>query len=173
MGLKGPQKGATYRNRAKPRTVSASTPATTGGAPDLANPEKPSWLSKAASKLWDKLVPRLQACDHLTSLDEFVLGEYCQITAEMEEIHGKLKGKSYTTNSNKTVSKSSLVTVLNDLRRQQLKLAEQLGLTPKSRKAMSIVVKVQRNDNSQTAAGAKPRREVGHVGGVLPPKPPA
>jgi P27 family predicted phage terminase small subunit len=127
---------------------------------NLLIPEKPDWLTKQASKIWDDLLPKMLAGNAIRSVDWFSLGDYCQLTAEMERCHRVLKtGNFLKKNSNNTQSKREEVGLLKELRKEQLKLADVLGLTPKARKQQNITLN---QPKPKDAAEARKNRILGN-----------
>jgi P27 family predicted phage terminase small subunit len=135
-------------------------------APELMRPVKPTWLSKNAAKVWDREVPKMIAINAVRSLDSYVIADYCQMVAEAERCQRVIATKGYfKTNANRTKSKREEVSLLKELRAGILKLSDQLGMTPKARKAMNITVKAPepKNDSATRANVINTRRTASQV----------
>lgn len=105
-------------------------------------PVKPSKLSKAAGAHWDHVVPLLVSEGLGCCLDEHALLDYCETLAEIEELKAYIKRCGYfIENVNGTKTLRSEVKLLEAKEKKLMKREECLGLTPKARKQMHIVIK--------------------------------
>ena len=57
----------------------------------MGSPEKPSWLTGEASKLWDKMAPGLVHGVGLTPLDGGIFSTYCQMLSELQEVNEQIE----------------------------------------------------------------------------------
>lgn len=128
--------------------------------PDV--PQKPDRLSQEAERYWDLIVPKLIAKGLVCSLDEDLLADYCEVVTT-KNIYQELlleSGKHTKTHPNNTQSQSIEMKMFKDLCKEATRLGELLGLSPKARKQMGIVIKAPKtkSDGNKEKASVLKRR---------------
>ncbi len=94
----------------------------------------PTWLTRSARKIWDRLSPELIRCQVLRHTNEETFGQYCAISAELTEIERRIRREGWTTKTQKGGRKANpLLPHLSRLRQQLISLAAEFGLTASSR----------------------------------------
>lgn len=159
MGLRGPAKRDASEEiargipgRRKVQSLDTECDTNRDVALELVVPQKPSYLTKEASAVWDDLLPKMLQMDSIRAVDARLLADYCQIAGEMDRCQAKLaKEGFFRKNANRTLSKREEVSLLKELRKEQLKLADVLGLTPKSRKQLNITIKAPQKQDASTS----------------------
>ena len=116
----------------------------------------PIWLTALAREEWDRVAHQLEAMGIAAPIDEVTVAAYCECfsrwrTAEeiirVSSIEDPAKGLLGTT-ANGTSFQAAIVGIANAARKDLLKFAAELGLTPTSRARFDAVPM----DPSDTAA---------------------
>lgn len=154
MGLRGRKAKSAEEHKltgtAKNKTLDSRHESLTVNATDLRLPEPPYELSFDAQTIWDDLVPKLVAAKMTCVFDSEVLADYCEAVARKRELQTDLRENGATVeNCNNTFSTRPVLKQLEAVEKQVLRLAEQLGLTPKARKAQNIVLKLDSPDRDK------------------------
>lgn len=103
---------------------------------------KPDWLSPDAEVIWDSLVPMALAQKMVCALDSRMVGKYCQLIANAENCERvMLEHGLFIKNRNRTFTPRPEVKMATECWKQVAELGSALGLTPKARKQMNIVIK--------------------------------
>lgn len=121
-------------------------------------PPAPPHLTAKASAEWDRIVPLMMAVNMLTDMDLAPLASYCQCQGDVIEMSLKMAdlakqdksgtGGRVVTSAGGSVYLNPLVAALQGARRDMVRYAAELGLTPSSRAGVKA-----------PAAGAKSRGE--------------
>lgn len=114
-------------------------------------PIKPK-LSKEESAIWDQIVPPLVAQRVVCSYDAHILLDYCVLRAEFEKNQNYLRKNGWFIQLDNAGNKKprAEVKLCSDLEKKLDKLIEKLGLSPKARKAMHIVLAGAGNGGGET-----------------------
>lgn len=152
MGLRGKRAKSAEEHKltgtARNKTLDARHESLTVNADDIRLPVPPYELSFNASTIWEDLVPKLVRAKMTCGLDSEVLADYCEAVARKRDLQSDLRENGYTIeNCNNTFTTRPAVKQLELVEKQVLRFAEQLGLTPKARKAQNIVLKLDPPDD--------------------------
>ena len=99
-------------------------------------PVMPRALDAAAGEVWREIVPQLLAADvGVCSIDSAAIAAYCEITAMLRRLEESVSADGLTLeDAQGRRYRNPIVDAARDYRRLQFELAEELGLTPRSRK---------------------------------------
>ncbi len=103
-------------------------------------PTKPDWLTVAASKFWDKAVPKLLPLGLLGAADDDTIGRYCQAFVDWVILGNKLRVVGHTVQTEKGVASNPDSLAHNRIALQLASLEDKLGLTPAARLKMHISI---------------------------------
>ena len=101
--------------------------------------EKPAELSKEAAVVWESTVPNLMKTKVICALDQDLLRDYCEIVANRDKYEKYIAKNGpliELTGGKKILRPEAKLAAM--YRKDALKLGEQLGLSPKSRRNMNI-----------------------------------
>lgn len=107
--------------------------------PSSRRPTRPDFLTSRAAAKWDELVPELEAAHLLSRLDGELLAIFCQAWADWIEAELAVRGASPVIDTmlgNLVVSPWR--TVANQHRKELLRLAVELGLSPSARSRIKV-----------------------------------
>ena len=109
---------------------------------DYLAPQMPEDLFQEAIDVWERFVPRMVAIGAVCCLDEELLADYCRIVAT-KNIYQKILDEEgeYHVNENKTQTMRSEVKLVREMRKEEHRLGELLGLSPKARRNLNIIVR--------------------------------
>ncbi|GEM_PF-2056635 len=133
---------------------------------ETVTPAKPDWLSKDASAHWDRLLPIMLAADMVRAVDGDLLAEYCEELSIAIRCRKVLKTKGATIrHANGAQMPRPEVKQGRDAWKHALKMASELGLTPRARKTMSISITAAEPQSDQTSRkkAILGRRQAGEV----------
>lgn len=122
-------------------------------------PVMPTRISKEAAVIWLRIVPSLSADRLVSHYDEDLLLDYCEAVAWREKIQKTINKREYTMNAEGKYTPHPQLKSLERIEKQIERYRDQLGLTPKSRKAMNIVLKAPRDENATKKASVLTRRK--------------
>lgn len=158
MGRRGPQPTPTSvlaaRGSWRAKARQESEPPRIEGVP-----ERPSWLTGEAKRLWENLVEWLDRMGVLSSADVTAMARYCQYWHEWTEATKVIRKKGY---DQEVVDKNGNVLVMDRPEvARHLKLGEQLdrlekqfGLTPASRASIANSAIGKKEEKPKSAAEA-------------------
>lgn len=110
----------------------------------LSKLEPQSALTTAERKIWDEVVPQLTAAGLICSLDTSLLTKYCRTSAQVTKLECYLdKHGFFIEKSNGTKCLRAEYKLCESLEKKLTRLAECMGLTPKSRRTMNISLSFQ------------------------------
>ena len=105
-------------------------------------PEKPSWLSPAASEEWDRTIPKLDALGILNPIDHAICEAYCVAVGHLVEL------QQHVIDANGNVN-VSILNAMTRIRTQVKQLCNELGLSPAAR--MRPLVSLKKTDEPGNA----------------------
>lgn len=97
-------------------------------------PKKPRQLSKEASKLWDKLIPQLEALALATAIDETMLVGLVNWWARYNQAESNLAGVTDLSTTQGARALNAVKVCWSEYRR----LAELFGITPVARSSIHV-----------------------------------
>ena len=164
MGQRGPQPKRSVEEqimRGNPgkRKIVGSTDAVAAGDELL----KPTWLKDAALEYWDDLTSLIK----FNTTDAPLLADYCSLLAESDRCQSVISEQGvYKKSQNGHKTRREEFVLLKELRKELLKVGNELGLTPKSRRTVAHPLKQQ----DQSPASAKQQREKEGSKYPIPPR---
>lgn len=110
-------------------------------------PERPSWITGAARKEWERLAPELENMGLLTSFDMAAFAAYCQAYAVWQEAERKARGvRRVTETPNGFAQASAWETIAKQRFRDMMAAAKEFGFTPVSRTKVSVPKQAKENE---------------------------
>ena len=139
MGRRGPAPKPTAIKRLEGnpgrRPLNEREPQPSGHAPTYA----PKWLPEEGRREWRRVVRELQATGVLTMVDTAVLEGYCVSYARWLHAEEQLKGQPEVIESDKgNLYMNPWVGVASTAKREMLRFAQELGMTPSARSRIQI-----------------------------------
>ena len=121
---------------------------------------KPAGMSAAASKLWDSFVPELAKYGLLSSANSGTIADYCEIEVARDKYRKKFQNaKNHTTkHPNDQLSMSLDYKIYLSLSKESTRLQDILGISPKARKAMNILVVPKTTEGAKGGSGGSSSR---------------
>ena len=115
-------------------------------------PRRPRSLRRAATAIWNRLLPQLEQMKIVSSVDKQALGRYCQAVAKYWEAEKILEcsGSTYSTydkQGNTIVNDRPEVARSAKLSEECRKLENLFGLNPSARAALAPVQESDENEN--------------------------
>lgn len=96
--------------------------------------EPPTFLDKEAKEVWKLYAPSLITAGTLTPMDVPIFACFCSQVSLIKKCHESISKRGlFNTNGYGTQSVAPEVRIMNNASEQMLKLAKELGMTPKSR----------------------------------------
>ncbi len=145
---------------------------------DIMRLEKPYWLSNAAAKEWDRIVPMLAEQNMLCGIDADLFGRYCALLADAIR-YDRLAAKAESDgvmNARGHFQMSPYVKMADRAWKLAADTASDLGLTPVKRKQLGVTIKApvtpsELDKNSRRSVINNPRKASDVPHGGIPPRP--
>lgn len=148
-----PQRKKTKEER-EAAGLKAKKDAPTAKVVEIGAIQKPPGMSKPASNLWDSFVPELAKYGLLSSANSGTIADYCEIEINREKYRKKFQEtKNHTTkHPNGQQSMSLDYKIYLSLSKESTRLQDILGISPKARKAMHIVLVPQEKAENKSGS---------------------
>jgi len=101
-------------------------------------PSSPEWLSDDARKEWNRLLEMIGSAGAVARPDADVLAAYCETIALYRQALQQIRDEGLTYSGETGIKRHPAVAIASDARKDLLRLAAELGLTPVSRQRLKI-----------------------------------
>jgi P27 family predicted phage terminase small subunit len=101
-------------------------------------PAAPTWLSDEARAEWDRLLELIATGGAIAQPDADVLAMFVSTLVTYRKAVGEIQTNGITFRTSKGIKRNPAVAVASDARKDLLRLASELGLTPISRQRLRI-----------------------------------
>lgn len=101
-------------------------------------PAAPVWLSESARVEWSRMSQLLASANALAEPDADVLAAYCETVVQYRDALKQIADEGLTISSPTGLKKHPAVTIASDARKDLIRLAGELGLTPIARQRLRV-----------------------------------
>lgn len=108
--------------------------------PEPSRPNRPEWLSDAALRVWDEVVPILHDQGILHYLDQGLLAVYCQSYATYQECQATMADEGYTFNTGEDGNYKMphpAATMASKMAEIMIRISDKFGFNPMARGRLS------------------------------------
>jgi len=128
--------------------------------PPKKRPYKPRHLSRAASREWDRIAPKLDAVGLLTTIDGSALALYCEAYADWVQAKRDVERRGQTIEVSRVSKKGDVylteivnpsVAIAAQAYAQLCKLLREFGMTPSARTNISVEKKPEKKRDSKAS----------------------